>query len=57
MKKFDYIMESEDLNECLDCGFVSKTYGELDRGFDEAEVVCPNCGSLHYYITDEANRE
>lgn len=54
-KIYDYLMESEVFHECMDCGHVSQTYGEIDRGFEEAEVVCPHCGSIHYYFTEEAN--
>jgi Zn finger protein HypA/HybF involved in hydrogenase expression len=57
VKKYDYIVtprKNDPLNECLDCKYEGREWGELDQGLDEeAEVVCPNCGSLHYYIKGE----
>lgn len=51
---YDNLIESAELHECMDCGHVSKTYGEINIGSKEAEVVCPHCGSIHYYFTEEA---
>lgn len=40
-------------NECLDCGHEGNTHAEYEiEGLTHAEVVCPNCGSLHYYQTN-----
>jgi len=49
--EFDRILEGPDLQECLDCGYEGLDHGERDvEGYDEADVLCPKCGSLHYYI-------
>lgn len=40
-------------HECLDCGHEGNTHAEYEvDGLKEAEVVCPECGSLHYYVED-----
>ena len=57
-KLYDYIMtpqEGDPLNECLDCQYEGREWGEKDIGEDHAEVVCPKCGSIHYYFKDEEN--
>jgi hypothetical protein len=44
------VLDDATPNECLDCGHSSKTHAEYElEGVDEAEVVCPECGSLSYY--------
>ena len=57
MKLYDYIVTSRDddpINECLDCKYEGKEWGEIDRGLHVcADVVCPKCGSAHYYIKGE----
>lgn len=47
------ILKDEGLNECMRCGHVSDDHAEFEvEGKDEAEVVCPNCGSLNYCVKD-----
>lgn len=47
----DRIMESKEFNKCIDCGHISRIYGEIDiDDQDESEVVCPKCESIDYYI-------
>lgn len=46
-------LDDDPLNECLDCKHEGQEWGERDIGEDHAEVVCPKCGSIHYYIKDE----
>ena len=49
--KFDRVLKCDDLQECLDCKYEGFDYGEIDHeDQDEAEVLCPKCGSTHYYI-------
>ena len=49
--KFDRVMECSDLQECLDCQYQGFDYAEIDAvGKEEAEVMCPKCGSVYYYI-------
>ena len=44
------ILDNDTQSECLDCKHVGNTHAEYElEGVDEAEVVCPECGSLHYY--------
>lgn len=44
------MVEDQIFNECMDCGYESNTHAEYEvDGLEEAEVVCPKCGSLHYY--------
>ena len=43
------------VNECLDCKHEGTDWGEIDVGTEEAEVVCPKCGSYHYYVKDKPN--
>lgn len=41
------------VNECLDCKHEGTEWGEIEiEGSDEAEVVCPECGSFNYYVKD-----
>ena len=55
LKLYDYIVEPRDQNDpmmdCMDCHYQGREYGEIDRGEPEAEVVCPKCGSYHYYYS------
>ena len=56
MKLYDYIVTPRDENDpmmdCMDCHYEGKEYGEIHRDDDEqAEVVCPKCGSYHYYYS------
>jgi DNA-directed RNA polymerase subunit RPC12/RpoP len=47
------VLDDETLNECMDCKHESKTHAEYEvEGLEEAEVVCPECGSIHYYQKD-----
>lgn len=47
------VLDDDTPSKCLDCGHESKTHAEYEvDGRDEAEVVCPECGSLHYYMED-----
>ena len=50
----DFPTETQ-VNECLDCKHEGTEWGEKDIGEDHAEVVCPNCGSYHYYMKDTEN--
>lgn len=56
MPKYDYVMtpqDSDPVNECLDCHHEGKEWAEIDRGLHScADVVCPQCGSIHYYIKE-----
>jgi ribosomal protein L32 len=55
VKLFEYTLTSEELNECLDCGHESHEYGERHpEDALEADVVCPSCGSIHFYIKEIA---
>jgi hypothetical protein len=58
-KLYDYLMpalEGDPLNECLDCHYEGREWGEIDRGLHVcADVVCPDCGSIHYYVKDTQN--
>jgi hypothetical protein len=47
------VLDDDTPNECMDCKHESNTHAEYEvEGLTEAEVVCPNCGSLHYYTSD-----
>lgn len=51
--KYVGILKDDGLNECMRCQHVSHDHAEFEvEGKEEAEVVCPNCGSLHYYVKD-----
>jgi DNA-directed RNA polymerase subunit RPC12/RpoP len=51
--KFIGILEDDGLNECMRCGHKSATHAEFEvEGADEAEVVCPNCGSPAYFVKE-----
>lgn len=57
MSKVEYTikgLDTDPTNECLDCHHESKDWAETDTDADaeEATVVCPNCGSIHYYVKD-----
>lgn len=57
MPRIDYIvepLENDPLNECLDCHHEGREWGEKDVGQEHAEVVCPVCGSYHYYVKEVA---
>jgi len=44
------VLDDATPNECLDCKHIGNTHAEYElEGVDEAEVVCPECGSLSYY--------
>jgi Zn finger protein HypA/HybF involved in hydrogenase expression len=46
-------LDSDPINECLDCQHEGKDWAEKDEDHeDEATVFCPNCGSIHFYIKD-----
>ena len=46
-----FILEDDEQSECLDCGHESFDHAEYEiEGQDEAEVVCPKCYSIHFYI-------
>jgi len=47
-KSVDYTVEHDDPSFCYDCKLVSTTHGEIDTEYDEADVVCPRCGSQAY---------
>jgi hypothetical protein len=61
MKKYDYVMpprEDDPMNECLDCKYEGKEWGEIDRGVHVcADVVCPKCGSPNYFIKEQGDRD
>ena len=44
----DFTSEHDDPSFCYDCKLVSTTHGEIDTEHDEADVVCPRCGSEAY---------
>jgi hypothetical protein len=45
------VLEDPETNECLDCKHKGKTHAEYElEGCEEAQVVCPECGSIHYYL-------
>ena len=45
------VVEDDDMQECLDCGYHGKDHAEFDvNGQDQAEVVCPKCHSSYYFI-------
>ena len=44
----DHTIEHDDPSFCYDCKLVSTTHGEIDTENDEADVVCPRCGSQAY---------
>lgn len=47
------VLDDDTPNKCMDCGYESSSHAEYEvDGLVEAEVVCPNCGSLHYYMED-----
>ena len=47
------VLDDATPNECLDCKHTGNTHAEYElEGVDEAEVVCPECGSLSYYETE-----
>lgn len=47
------VLDDETPNACMDCGHKGKTHAEYEvEGLKDAEVVCPECGSLHYYMED-----
>jgi hypothetical protein len=49
-----YFLLGDELNECLDCGHESDCHAEYEvEGFEEAEVVCPQCKSSNYFIKDK----
>lgn len=60
MPKYDIVPPHQDdpMNECLDCHHEGREYGEIDMGIDDcAEVVCPKCGSINYYIKEIENAQ
>jgi len=45
------ILPDDEHQECIDCKFTGQVHAEFEvEGLEEAEVVCPKCASLHYYI-------
>lgn len=55
-KLYDYLVTPRDENDpmmdCMDCLYEGREYGEIHKDDEEqAEVVCPKCGSYHYYFT------
>ena len=61
--KMDIIDFGDDINECLDCGYTSTSFGELydNKGKEitswnkEDNVVCPKCKSFNYFLKQENN--
>jgi DNA-directed RNA polymerase subunit RPC12/RpoP len=52
--KFVGILKDDGLNECMRCGHESNTHAEFEvESADEAEVVCPNCGSMAYFVKEK----
>jgi DnaJ-class molecular chaperone len=52
-KVLDFVgfLPDDEPQECLECKFTGKVHAEFEvEGLEEAEVVCPKCASLHYYI-------
>lgn len=46
------ILKDDSPNDCMRCGHSSCDHAEFEvEGRDEALVVCPNCGSLDYYVS------
>jgi DnaJ-class molecular chaperone len=47
------VLDDNEVSECLSCKHEGKTHAEYEiEGFDEAEVVCPECGSSDYFVKD-----
>lgn len=47
------ILDDDSPNECMRCGHISCDHAEFEvEGKEEAEVVCPNCGSLNYCVKE-----
>ena len=47
------VLDDSTPNHCLDCGHEGNTHAEYElEGVEEAEVVCPECGSINYYEVD-----
>jgi DNA-directed RNA polymerase subunit RPC12/RpoP len=47
------VLDNDAPSKCLDCGHTGKTHAEYEiEGVTEGEVVCPECGSLHYYMEE-----
>jgi hypothetical protein len=45
------VLQDPETSGCLDCGHKSMSHAEYAvEGCNEAEVVCPECGSLNYYV-------
>ena len=44
-------LPDDPINECLDCHHEGQEWAE-DTGEECADVYCPRCGSIHYYIKD-----
>lgn len=54
MKTIIQPLQNDPLNECLDCHHQGQEWAEDSNDNNEtAEVYCPQCGSVHYYIKDE----
>jgi Zn finger protein HypA/HybF involved in hydrogenase expression len=55
MSKAEYVikgLDTDPINECLDCHHESKDWAETDTDAEEATVLCPACGSIHYYVKE-----
>tara|TARA_R100000656_G_scaffold123226_1_gene99537 strand:+ start:95 stop:274 length:180 start_codon:yes stop_codon:yes gene_type:complete len=54
---------TDQVNECLDCGFESTSFAELyNKKGDkitswnkEDNVACPKCKSFNYFLKEKAN--
>jgi predicted nucleic-acid-binding Zn-ribbon protein len=59
--KINILDFQDDLNECLDCGYMSTAFGELydNKGkkitsWNKTDnVVCPKCKSFNYFLKQE----
>ena len=51
--KYAGMVKDDEFSECMRCGHESDTHAEFEvEGADEAEVVCPNCGSMAYFVKE-----
>lgn len=46
-------LPDDPINECLDCHHEGQEWAEDRNDSSEcADVYCPKCGSIHYYVKD-----
>ena len=50
------VLDDDEVSECLRCKHQGNTHAEYElEGINEAEVVCPHCGSSDYYVKENVN--